>query len=339
MSDLMTQPRANGLAKSEQPQQPAIQRAGYGKTGVVFNSWAELWSFATVLVRSSMAPKGMSTEGAAVALQLGAELGLPPMAAIQNIAVINGRPSLWGDAQLAVCRATGELEAFTEWYEQGGKKLTRNPQTFTDDTTAVCVVKRRGMEPMESAFSVADAKRAKLWGKQGPWTEYPHRMLRNRARSYALRDTFGDALRGLLSSDEASDAPYVVQSENLPTGSLDLAIEESQEAPSQPHREEPIDIHPEPQPGEIPNEETEAKEAPVEEPELDAAAQTWTSFCTEVNDIAKARNIDPELVDSALKALKMQPMSKGARSGWVLRDKFLSKLSRGAKLASDGTLS
>jgi len=58
-----------------------------------------------------------------------------------------------------------------------------------------------------------------------------------------------------------------------------------------------------------------------------------------VNDIAKARNIDPELVDSALKALKMQPMSKGARSGWVLRDKFLSKLSRGAKLASDGTLS
>ena len=107
---------------------------------------------------------------------------------------------------------------------------------------------------------------------------------------------------------------------------------------------DPIDVHPEP--GEIPNED-EAKEAPKEEkhepahdePELDAAAQTWTSFCTEVNDIAKARNIDPELVDSALKALKMQPMSKGARSGWVLRDKFLSKFSRGAKLASDGTLS
>ena len=124
MSELATTPRQNGLAK---PEQPAIQRAGYGKTGVQFNSWAELWSFANVLVRSNMAPKGMSTEGAAVALQLGAELGLPPMAAIQNIAVINGRPSLWGDAQLAVCRATGELEVFAEWYEQGGSKLARNP--------------------------------------------------------------------------------------------------------------------------------------------------------------------------------------------------------------------
>jgi len=339
MSELMNTPRANGLAKSEQPQQPAIQRAGYGKTGVIFNSWAELWSFATVLVRSGMAPKSMTTEGAAVALQLGAELGLPPMAAIQNIAVINGRPSLWGDAQLAVCRATGELEAFAEWYQQGGTKVPRNPTTFNDDTTAVCVVKRRGMEPMESAFSVADAKRAKLWNKTGPWQEYPHRMLRNRARSYALRDTFGDALRGLLSSDEVSDTPYAVTSASMPTGSLDLAIEESQEAPRGEVIEHVEPTHPEP--GEIPNEPeaAEAKEAPA--PELDPAAKTWESFVEAAAEVAKARKIDPEFFDGAIKAIKMNSKvaARPTHAGHEFRSDWLGKFANGGKLGTDGALS
>lgn len=129
------------------------------------------------------------------------------MAALQNIAVINGRPAIWGDAQLAVVRSTGELALFEEWYEEKGKRLPRNPSAFTDDTTAVCRVQRHGYEPAETAFSVADAKRANLWGKAGPWTQYPARMLKHRARSFALRDQFGDALRGLRTVEEVQDDP------------------------------------------------------------------------------------------------------------------------------------
>lgn len=170
-----------------------------------------LWRVAQYVAASGLAPKGVDTpEAVFVAMEMGLELGLPLMASLQNIAVVNGRPTLWGDSQLAVVRSTGELEEFSEWYEVNGKRVPRNPSAFDDSTTAVCRVKRRGMEATESAFSVADAKRAGLWNKAGTWSQYPARMMRFRARSFALRDQFGDALKGLLSTEEAGDIPVEV---------------------------------------------------------------------------------------------------------------------------------
>lgn len=171
----------------------------------------DLYRFATAVSKSGLAPKGIETpEAIFVALEMGMEVGLPMMASLQNIAVINGRPTLWGDSQLAVVRNTGELIQFAEWYEVGGKRLDRNPTQFPDDATAVCRVQREGYEPQDTAFSVADAKRANLWGKAGPWSQYPARMLRFRARSFALRDQFGDALRGLRTAEEVMDDPVEV---------------------------------------------------------------------------------------------------------------------------------
>jgi len=176
--------------------------------GLQITNMDELWRFATAVAKSGLAPKGIEhPEAIFVALEMGLEVGLPPMAALQNIAVINGRPSIWGDAQLAVVRGTGDLEEFAEWYEAKGTKLPRNPATFSDDTSAVCRVKRRGFEAVEVGFSVAEAKTANLWGKSGPWSQYPARMLRFRARSFALRDTFGDALKGLRAAEEVQDDP------------------------------------------------------------------------------------------------------------------------------------
>lgn len=188
-------------------QQPK-QIVPIGNRGIAPSSMDDLFRFAKAVAVSGLAPKGIETpEAIFVALEMGLEVGLPMMAALQNIAVINGRPAIWGDAQLAVVRSTGELALFEEWYEEKGKRLPRNPSTFTDETTAVCRVQRHGYEPAETAFSVADAKRANLWGKSGPWTQYPARMLKHRARSFALRDQFGDALRGLRTVEEVQDDP------------------------------------------------------------------------------------------------------------------------------------
>jgi hypothetical protein len=178
------------------------------KTGIVLQTMDEIWRFAETVIASGMAPKGINNAAAAtITIQMGLEVGLPPMAALQNIAPINGRPSIWGDAMLGVVRSTGDLEEFSEWYELAGERIARPPAELPDDLMAVCRVKRRGYDAKESSFSVADAKRAKLWLKQGPWTEYPTRMLKFRARSFGLRDEFGDALRGLHSVEEMRDAP------------------------------------------------------------------------------------------------------------------------------------
>jgi hypothetical protein len=187
---------------------PPKQVVPIGNRGIAPSSMDDLYRFATAVSKSGLAPKGIETpEAIFVALEMGLEVGLPMMAALQNIAVINGRPAIWGDAQLAVVRSTGELALFEEWYEEGGKRLARNPAAFTDSTAAVCRVQRHGYEPAETAFSVSDAKRANLWGKAGPWTQYPARMLKHRARSFALRDQFGDALRGLRTVEEVQDDP------------------------------------------------------------------------------------------------------------------------------------
>mgnify|MGYP003334515089 FL=1 len=80
-------------------------------------------------------------------------------------------------------------------------------QETIEGEVATCTAKRRGEPEVTATFSVADAKRAQLWGKQGPWTQYPQRMLAMRARSFALRNLYADILRGMRSAEELADAP------------------------------------------------------------------------------------------------------------------------------------
>jgi len=163
-------------------------------------TFAEAMTFSEYVANSDLAPKDFKGKPANVliALQMGAELGLPPMAALQNIAVINGRPSLWGDSALAVVMNHPDYEWHKEYYEGAGKELT-----------AVFEIKRRRQEVHVSRFTMADALLAGLTGKEGPWRTYPGRMLKMRARGYGLRDKFADALRGLQIAEEAQDMPPI----------------------------------------------------------------------------------------------------------------------------------
>lgn len=152
----------------------------------------EALKFADVLAKSSIVPKDFNGNpgNILVAIQWGMELGLQPMQAMQNIAVINGRPSLWGDAVIALVRGSPLCESIIE---------------TIDGDVATCRVKRRGEPEQSRSFSMADAKAAGLSGKSGPWTQYPKRMLQMRARAFALRDVFPDVLRGMPIAEEVLD--------------------------------------------------------------------------------------------------------------------------------------
>lgn len=155
----------------------------------------EAQDFATVIAQSHFIPKEYCGNPGNVlaAVLMGAELGLKPLQALQNIAVINGRPSIWGDAMKALVMSSGQCEAFEETFDE---------QTLT----ATCKIIRTGYEkPFEAKFSARDAEQAKLWGKQGPWTQYPTRMLQLRARAFACRDAFPDRLKGLAVAEESQD--------------------------------------------------------------------------------------------------------------------------------------
>ena len=154
----------------------------------------EALKFADMLSKSNLVPKDFigNAGNILVAIQWGMELGLQPMQSMQNIAVINGRPSLWGDSVIALVKSSPLCEYVVE---------------EVNDNGATCKVKRRGEPEQVRYFTVEDAKKASLWGKTGPWTQYPKRMLQMRARSWALRDVFPDVLRGMPIAEELQDMP------------------------------------------------------------------------------------------------------------------------------------
>jgi hypothetical protein len=150
-----------------------------------------------------MAPSGFETpEACMIAILHGMEVGLTPLSALQRIAVIGGRPTIWGDGAMALVRASGLAASIEERIEGTGPT----------DWVGVCCVRRKGdAHPVERRFSAEDAKRARLWGKAGPWSDYPQRMLQMRARAFALRDVFADVLGGLYLREEIEGQEETVQ--------------------------------------------------------------------------------------------------------------------------------
>lgn len=195
---------------------PAIARANLAPGGAIAalvpQSMEDAFRLAKALSLSGdMVPKHFQQKPEMImaAIVRGMEIGLAPMQALSNIAVINGRASIWGDALPALIQRAGH--DIDSWIEGEG-----------DAAVAVAVVTRgdTGKE-YRRTFSVADAKKAGLWGKSGPWQTYPTRMLQMRARSYAARDGASDALMGLQVAEEMQDvAPardITPRPENRPT--------------------------------------------------------------------------------------------------------------------------
>lgn len=180
------------------------------KSGFALNpaNLNEAMQLANMICNSQLCPQNYKgkQEDTLIAMMMGNEIGLNPLQAIQNIAVINGRPSIYGDALMALVQNHPAFGGISESFDE---------QTMT----ATCTVHRKGGERHTQTFSKEDASSAKLWGKQGPWTQYPKRMLAMRARGFALRNQFADALAGLITREEAEDLPVEKQVNAEPTHS------------------------------------------------------------------------------------------------------------------------
>lgn len=179
------------------PMHSHIQATG---RGLELRSYDDMRRYAADLAGTDFCPKEYRGKpvDCMVAMQYGMELGLSIMASLRSIAVINGKPSIYGDGLLAVCQGSPAFDhAVFQEFESGEG----------DQKGWTCRVGRVGGTTAERRFTIADAKQAKLWGKSGPWTFYPSRMLQMRCRGFALRDMFSDILSGIISREEAMDYP------------------------------------------------------------------------------------------------------------------------------------
>lgn len=188
---------------------------------VQFHSTHDMIMFAEEVFRSGLAPSGFKTPQAIfVAVQQGAELGLRPMQSLQGIAVINGKTSLYDKTARGIAIASKLVDSLEDRFEGSN-----------DDLVAICIIKRKGVQnPFVGRFSVADAKRAGLWGKAGPWSQYSKDMLAHKASSRALNAGFADVLIGLPVFEDIQDLPPEKKPERNPNPTLDPLLSDFKEA-------------------------------------------------------------------------------------------------------------
>lgn len=185
----------------------------------------EAFEIANNLAQSSLIPQAMKGKPAdiVVAMAYGAELGLQPLQSLQNIAVINGRPSLWGDAVRALVLNSHDLKSLKEWNE--GDVFYCEIVRSTRSGGEITITK---------SFGNADATQAGLLGKQGPWKQYPDRMKQMRAFGFAARDGYSDRLRGFITREEAEDMPAKPERDVTPQreeSAIDAIMAKAEQAP------------------------------------------------------------------------------------------------------------
>lgn len=283
----------NDEQKTDLVNAPAVRhdiKAGGEISGIIPSGIDEAFRLSRALAAGGdMVPKHFqNNEGMILAAILrGAELGLAPMQALSNIAVINGRASIWGDALPALM-------------QRHGHQIDHEIKGEGDDRRAVATLIRGDTgQKIVREFSVADAKKAGLWTKTGPWQTYPERMLAMRARSWACRDGAADAMMGTAVVEEQQDAQPmrdVTPKEPPQTGYAEMA-RLAREKAAQAAREA-AKAEPEPIDGEIVTDEPEV------DPDIAAkmASEAFSAGVAAAADPDTSRSDNPYTDDPTLAA-------------------------------------
>ena len=210
------QPRA---AEGQKDLIPA-PKVALGRGGVEFKSFDELWNWCSGVARSALIPDAYRSKphDIMVAVQMGMEIGLRPMTALQNMAVVHGKPSLYGEIVMALIRQAGVMDeaVFAEHYEYSSDGQVQ---------AAVSVMGRVGGSPRTERYTVEDAKQAGLWGSGQGWKKYPKDMLLWKARHRNARALFSDVTHGLMPRELAEgDQPATTVEQVDPAEGLDELV-------------------------------------------------------------------------------------------------------------------
>lgn len=236
----------NNLPAVRQPAKVAVQLAQ------PLGDLDQAWRAAKVLSQSRLLPKSLyannpeqTQANVTLILWYGAELGLPPMQAIQSIYVVNGKPQLSGQLWLSKVREAGH-RAFVACKQCD--LAPENHQSVTadgehrydkdhDETRCTMTIIRGDTGDRHSeTFTIEDAQRAGLASKD-VWKAWPKRMLQWRSASACATTICPEVALGYgMEGDE-------VAVEQDPAGSLAQAVDARQaSAAPQPTPDEPEGI-------------------------------------------------------------------------------------------------
>lgn len=149
----------------------------------------DAWVLAGYLANSRLVPSINTPEAALAVILTGRELGIPAMAALRGIHIIEGKPSASAQLLQALVLRSGKAKYF-DCIE-------------TTNTRAVYETQRVGSaRPMTLDYSIEDAIRQQLVKKGGNWEKIPRTMLRWRVVAEMARAVYPDVIMGIYIPEE-----------------------------------------------------------------------------------------------------------------------------------------
>lgn len=204
-----------------------------------------LLDLSDVLLKSGLLPSGLRTkEAVAVVVLKGMELGLPPMAAMEGIAVVQGKAVVGSHLLLALVKRA---------YGPGAIWVS-------ETTNERCTVSYRvpgQPAPLSYTFTIQDARTAGLAGKDN-WKNYPAAMLRARAISATVKLAYPEVVGAMYVAGEVEGTVEQV----TPDGEVIVDVAATVATEPAPRRVR-AEIVPEPEP-----EPDDAPEPAAERPAL-----------------------------------------------------------------------
>lgn len=161
------------------------------------DEYTQLVKMAEGLARTQFVPTAFRNKPSDIVAAglYGREVGLSPMASLQRVVVINGKPTLDAQGMVAVIRSAGH---------------SITGQASADKATATGKRADNG-DTMTVEWTIDQARQAGLV-KRGPWTDYPSAMLWARAVTQLARMLFADVLAGFsYSPEELESVPDAVE--------------------------------------------------------------------------------------------------------------------------------
>ena len=217
-------------AAPKQPANPITLQAQREVMAIMPRTMDEAWKMANAFVLANMVPRSLEGKTAEetkakvmLAICKGSEVGYAPVTAVSTIMVINNKACLYGDGATALVQNSGKVE----WIKTKIESKDNSGKWGEGYKVTVSLKRKDQDDPYVRSFSYEDAKRARLLGKQGPWTDYPERQCYWRAASWAYRDGVSDALMGLSVAEEVRDyETEAARAHVADTSSLDEPTEE-----------------------------------------------------------------------------------------------------------------
>lgn len=160
-------------------------------------AFEHIWRVATAFSGSKMVPQHFQgkPQDTFVAIQMALQLQINPLLCLQNVAVINGRPSFSAQFMIGLANSRGPFAGPLTWYTEGkGDDLSVTCQATLAATGEVVSVN------VSMAMAKADG-----WTKNAKYRSIPEQMLRYRSATWLIRLYCPEVTCGMQSSDELKD--------------------------------------------------------------------------------------------------------------------------------------